>query len=82
MMNKHSGRPRGFGFVTFTDSAVADEVLAQEHTIDGRVVSCRSAYVSSNSLVHILSLIAMSVFFSFLFRLKSRGQFLGKTWKG
>ncbi|KAI4329103.1 hypothetical protein L6164_021403 [Bauhinia variegata] len=41
MMNKHSGRPRGFGFVTFADSAVADEVLAQEHTIDGRVVEIK-----------------------------------------
>ncbi|KAK7325109.1 hypothetical protein VNO77_29192 [Canavalia gladiata] len=41
MMNKHSGRPRGFGFVTFADSAVADEVLAQEHTIDGRVVEVK-----------------------------------------
>ncbi|XP_019436500.1 PREDICTED: heterogeneous nuclear ribonucleoprotein 1-like [Lupinus angustifolius] len=41
MMDKHSGRPRGFGFVTFTDSAVADKVLAQEHTIDGRVVEVK-----------------------------------------
>ncbi|KAK7261692.1 hypothetical protein RIF29_28009 [Crotalaria pallida] len=41
MMNKHSGRPRGFGFVTFADSAVADKVLAQEHTIDSRVVEVK-----------------------------------------
>ncbi|XP_027342189.1 heterogeneous nuclear ribonucleoprotein 1 [Abrus precatorius] len=41
MMNRHSGRPRGFGFVTFADSAVADEVLAHEHTIDGRVVEVK-----------------------------------------
>ncbi|KAK7271978.1 hypothetical protein RJT34_28291 [Clitoria ternatea] len=41
MMNKFSGRPRGFGFVTFADSAVADGVLAQEHTIDGRVVEVK-----------------------------------------
>ncbi|KAL9323021.1 hypothetical protein ACSQ67_011074 [Phaseolus vulgaris] len=41
MTNKLSGRPRGFGFVTFADSAVADEVLAQEHTIDGRVVEVK-----------------------------------------
>ncbi|MED6125467.1 hypothetical protein PIB30_068777 [Stylosanthes scabra] len=40
-MNKQSGRPRGFGFVTFADSAVADEVLSQEHTIDGRVVEVK-----------------------------------------
>ncbi|RDX80614.1 Heterogeneous nuclear ribonucleoprotein 1, partial [Mucuna pruriens] len=41
MTNKLSGRPRGFGFVTFADSVVADEVLAQEHTIDGRVVEVK-----------------------------------------
>ncbi|MED6118747.1 hypothetical protein PIB30_005585 [Stylosanthes scabra] len=34
-------RPRGFGFVTFANSAVADEVLSQEHTIDGRVVEVK-----------------------------------------
>lgn len=58
MMNKHSGRPRGFGFVTFADSAVADEVLAQEHTIDGRVVTCCFNFedAGSNILVHILGL--------------------------
>ncbi|KAF7814114.1 heterogeneous nuclear ribonucleoprotein 1 [Senna tora] len=41
MTNKYSGRPRGFGFVTFADSAVVDQVLAQEHTIDGRVVEVK-----------------------------------------
>lgn len=41
MTDKLSGRPRGFGFVTFADSAVADEVLAQEHTIDGRMVEVK-----------------------------------------
>ncbi|XP_040864489.1 heterogeneous nuclear ribonucleoprotein 1 isoform X2 [Glycine max] len=41
MTNKLSGRPRGFGFVTFANSAVADEVLAQEHTIDHRVVEVK-----------------------------------------
>ncbi|KAJ8755752.1 hypothetical protein K2173_024296 [Erythroxylum novogranatense] len=37
MSDRHSGRPRGFGFVTFSDPAVADEVLKNEHVIDGRV---------------------------------------------
>ena len=56
MTNKLSGRPRGFGFVTFADSAVADEVLAQEHTIDGRVVTSCWEHVSSNIVVvHILA---------------------------
>lgn len=55
MTNKLSGRPRGFGFVTFADSAVADEVLAQEHTIDGRVVTCFENVGSSIVAVHILA---------------------------
>lgn len=56
MTNKLSGRPRGFGFVTFADSAVADEVLAHEHTIDGRVVTSCFEHVGSNIVaVHILA---------------------------
>lgn len=39
MIDKHSGRPRGFGFVTFSDPAVADKVLAEDHVIDGRMVT-------------------------------------------
>ena len=38
MMDRHTGRPRGFGFVTFADPAVADKVLEEDHNIDGRVV--------------------------------------------
>ncbi|KAM7254452.1 hypothetical protein ACFE04_003832 [Oxalis oulophora] len=41
MMDKYSGRPRGFGFVTFADPAVADKVLKQEHNIDGRTVEVK-----------------------------------------
>lgn len=38
MMDKVSGRPRGFGFITFADPEVANRVLQEEHVIDGRVV--------------------------------------------
>ncbi|PON48169.1 Splicing factor-like protein [Parasponia andersonii] len=41
MYDKQSGRPRGFGFVTFSDPAVADKVLEQGHVIDSREVGVR-----------------------------------------
>lgn len=39
MLDKHTGRPRGFGFITFADPVAADAVLEEEHIIDGRVVT-------------------------------------------
>lgn len=39
MIDKHTGKPRGFGFVTFSDPMVIDSVLEVEHVIDGRVVN-------------------------------------------
>ncbi|KAH6790106.1 RNA-binding family protein [Perilla frutescens var. frutescens] len=41
MLDKISGRPRGFGFVTFSDPEVADKVLQEEHIIDGRAVEVK-----------------------------------------
>ncbi|KAJ8553262.1 hypothetical protein K7X08_023940 [Anisodus acutangulus] len=41
MMDKISGRPRGFGFVTFADPEVANKVLAEDHIIDGRAVEVK-----------------------------------------
>lgn len=39
MKDKATGRPRGFGFVLFSDPSVVDRVLQDTHTIDGRTVS-------------------------------------------
>jgi RNA recognition motif-containing protein len=40
MRDKLTGRPRGFGFVVFTDTAVVDRALQDPHTLDGRTVRC------------------------------------------
>ncbi|KAJ8773946.1 hypothetical protein K2173_009377 [Erythroxylum novogranatense] len=41
MLDWRSGRSRGFGFVTFADPAVADEVLKADHVIDGKMVDVK-----------------------------------------
>ncbi|MBA0710588.1 hypothetical protein Golax_009865, partial [Gossypium laxum] len=38
MRDKVTGRPRGFGFVVFSDPSVIDTVLQEKHTIDGRTI--------------------------------------------
>ncbi|KAK9945012.1 hypothetical protein M0R45_010544 [Rubus argutus] len=43
MRDKATGRPRGFGFVVFSDPAVLDRVLNDKHTIDGRAVEAKKA---------------------------------------
>lgn len=39
MVDKVTRKPRGFGFVTFADPSVIDQVFEDEHVIDGRSVS-------------------------------------------
>ncbi|KAL3632009.1 hypothetical protein CASFOL_024993 [Castilleja foliolosa] len=41
MMDKISGRPRGFGFITFADPEVAERVMQEDHVIDGRSVEVK-----------------------------------------
>jgi RNA-binding protein Musashi len=38
MKDRATGRARGFGFVVFSDPSVADRVVQEKHTIDGRQV--------------------------------------------
>ncbi|WIA34320.1 hypothetical protein OEZ86_012659 [Tetradesmus obliquus] len=41
--DRNTGRPRGFGFVVFESSEVADKVVASKHTIDRREVEAKKA---------------------------------------
>ncbi|KAL4558632.1 hypothetical protein LXL04_036833 [Taraxacum kok-saghyz] len=43
MRDKITGRPRGFGFVMFSDPSVIDSVLQDRHAIDGRNVEAKRA---------------------------------------
>lgn len=46
MKDRTTGRARGFGFVVFSDPAVAERVVKEKHMIDGRTVS----YISISCL--------------------------------
>lgn len=43
MKDRATGRARGFGFVVFADPVVADRVVQEKHTIDGRIVEAKKA---------------------------------------
>lgn len=43
MRDKATGRPRGFGFVVFSDPSILDRVLQEKHIIDGRTVEAKRA---------------------------------------
>lgn len=46
MRDRSTGRARGFGFVVFSDPAVAEQVVMEKHMIDGRLVSAFIAWKS------------------------------------
>lgn len=39
MKDRQTGRPRGFGFITFADPTVVDTVIAENHIINDKQVS-------------------------------------------
>ncbi|CAB1103031.1 unnamed protein product [Ectocarpus sp. CCAP 1310/34] len=49
MKDKYTGHPRGFGFIKFEDVTVLDEILSQEHKIDGKVVDVKRAVPKSEA---------------------------------
>ncbi|KAJ1422774.1 RNA-binding domain superfamily [Sesbania bispinosa] len=43
MKDRTTGRARGFGFIVFSDPAVAERVTKEKHNIDGRMVEAKKA---------------------------------------
>ncbi|XP_042384890.1 heterogeneous nuclear ribonucleoprotein 1-like isoform X1 [Zingiber officinale] len=43
MKDRNTGRARGFGFIVFSDPAVAERVVMEKHMIDGRMVEAKKA---------------------------------------
>ncbi|KAK9663938.1 hypothetical protein RND81_14G007800 [Saponaria officinalis] len=43
MKDRTTGRARGFGFIVYSDPAVADSVVKEKHNIDGRLVEAKKA---------------------------------------
>ncbi|XP_027343919.1 heterogeneous nuclear ribonucleoprotein 1-like [Abrus precatorius] len=43
MKDRTTGRARGFGFIVFSDPVVAERVIKEKHSIDGRMVEAKKA---------------------------------------
>ncbi|KAL0363141.1 UNVERIFIED_CONTAM: Heterogeneous nuclear ribonucleoprotein 1 [Sesamum calycinum] len=43
MKDRTTGRARGFGFIVFANASVAEKVVREKHTIDGRTVEAKKA---------------------------------------
>ena len=44
MKDRQTGRPRGFGFITYADPAVVDQVIQDNHVINGKQVRFSSLF--------------------------------------
>ena len=38
MKDRHTHRPRGFGFITYEDPSVVDQMIQETHVINGKQV--------------------------------------------
>jgi RNA-binding protein Musashi len=55
MRDRNTGRARGFGFIVFAESGVAERVTMDKHMIDGRMVTTSCSFfffLCSSSHVH------------------------------
>ncbi len=62
MKDKNSGKTRGFGYVTFKDSLVVQNILSHPHIfIDGKKVECKIAvpkdHLDKGSLTKIIEML-------------------------
>jgi heterogeneous nuclear ribonucleoprotein A1/A3 len=39
MKDRHTGQPRGFGFITYADPSVVDQVIMENHVINDKQVN-------------------------------------------
>ena len=51
MKDRQTGRPRGFGFITYGDPSVVDTVIAETHVINGKQVSVKFMFCLSRGFV-------------------------------
>ncbi|XP_057430226.1 heterogeneous nuclear ribonucleoprotein 1 [Lotus japonicus] len=49
MKDRHTGRPRGFGFITYADPAVVDHVIQENHIINGKQVEIKRTIPKGSS---------------------------------
>ncbi|XP_047318456.1 heterogeneous nuclear ribonucleoprotein 1-like [Impatiens glandulifera] len=54
MKDRITGRARGFGFVVFADSSVADRVVKEKHIIDGRMVEAKKAIPRDDQSINVM----------------------------